>query len=184
MDYEYTPLSGPASTRIIRLCGTTDHNSPIHCSLLEISLEGPAKYEYDALSYTWGGQDRNVTITCEGKRLYVTPNCYAALRRLRGRRRKDISWLWVDAICIDQSSTKERNAQVSIMGNIYSRADCVLMWLGSSTTVESQDAARHLAKLYRSLNARGEAFLLKIRSEWVKQRLRWILHKCARFGRY
>jgi hypothetical protein len=26
--------------------------------------------------------------------------------------------LWVDAICIDQSSIKERNAQVSIMGNI------------------------------------------------------------------
>ena len=67
MDYEYTPLSGPAGTRIIRLHGSKEHDLPIHCSLLEIPLEGATKY--DALSYTWGGQDRNVAITCEGKRL-------------------------------------------------------------------------------------------------------------------
>ena len=38
--------------------------------------------------------------------------------------------LWIDAICIDQSNTEERNHQVSLMGKIYSQARKVVVWLG------------------------------------------------------
>ncbi|KAK4137845.1 hypothetical protein BT67DRAFT_439071 [Trichocladium antarcticum] len=39
--------------------------------------------------------------------------------------------LWIDAICIDQTNVKERNAQVAIMSFIYLRADKVVAWLGA-----------------------------------------------------
>ena len=42
-----------------------------------------------------------------------------------------ISHLWVDAISIDQENTKERSAQVSIMGSIFARASCTAIYLGA-----------------------------------------------------
>jgi ankyrin repeat protein len=40
-------------------------------------------------------------------------------------------WLWIDQICIDQKTVKERNWQVSLMSKIYARASKVLIWLGT-----------------------------------------------------
>ncbi|RDW70123.1 hypothetical protein BP5796_08520 [Coleophoma crateriformis] len=40
------------------------------------------------------------------------------------------SYLWVDAISINQNDTRERSHQVSMMGNIYSSSQMVLVWLG------------------------------------------------------
>lgn len=41
--------------------------------------------------------------------------------------------LWVDALCINQTDDEERAHQVSIMGEVYKRAECVHAWLGLST---------------------------------------------------
>ena len=42
--------------------------------------------------------------------------------------------LWIDAVCIDQDMTDslkvEKNAQVQLMAQIYSKAIKVLVWLG------------------------------------------------------
>ncbi|KAJ4406457.1 hypothetical protein N0V82_010127 [Gnomoniopsis sp. IMI 355080] len=40
---------------------------------------------------------------------------------------------WIDAICINQADLRERSAQVRIMPQIYSRADCVIVWLGDDS---------------------------------------------------
>jgi hypothetical protein len=37
--------------------------------------------------------------------------------------------LWIDAICIDQTNVKERNAQVQLMPTIYQSAGKVVAWL-------------------------------------------------------
>jgi hypothetical protein len=39
-------------------------------------------------------------------------------------------WLWIDALCIDQSDAQERTHQVEIMSEIFGRADSVISWLG------------------------------------------------------
>ncbi|MCJ1282303.1 hypothetical protein MMC26_001626 [Xylographa opegraphella] len=39
--------------------------------------------------------------------------------------------IWMDAFCIDQSNPSEVAMQVQLMGDIYSRARCVIVWLGS-----------------------------------------------------
>jgi hypothetical protein len=83
---------------------------------------------YYALSYAWGTAT-NTSITINHQRGFlVTENLAAALRRLR--RTKEPRWLWIDAICIDQNNTAERSQQVAIMGEIYRRANSVLIWLG------------------------------------------------------
>jgi hypothetical protein len=43
-------------------------------------------------------------------------------------------YLWIDAISINQETLEERNHQVGIMGEIYSRAECVIIWLGRART--------------------------------------------------
>lgn len=38
--------------------------------------------------------------------------------------------IWADAICINQKDAVERNAQVALTRDIYSIAQCALLWLG------------------------------------------------------
>jgi hypothetical protein len=66
-------------------------------------------------------------VSCHGQELLITENCVAALRRIRSKVRKCI--LWIDSICIDQSSIEERNHQVALMGDVYSMASEVIIWL-------------------------------------------------------
>lgn len=60
--------------------------------------------------------------------LGVTPNLSEALYHLR---RDEPLVLWIDALCIDQQTMTERNSQVGIMGEIFSHASLVHMWLGN-----------------------------------------------------
>ena len=71
-------------------------------------------------------------IGCNGASLLVTANCKAALCQLRDS--LQTIKLWIDSICIDQSSdaVEERNRQVALMGEIYKCAKRVIVWLGKS----------------------------------------------------
>jgi hypothetical protein len=41
------------------------------------------------------------------------------------------SWIWIDQLCINQEDLEERGHQVSMMGEIYSSAFWMLVWLGA-----------------------------------------------------
>ncbi|KAI1430263.1 heterokaryon incompatibility protein-domain-containing protein [Xylaria sp. FL1777] len=99
---------------------------------------------YEALSYTWGDASQTTTIQIssdldgpEPTAHSVTVNCCSALQRLRraGERRA----LWIDAICINQESTAERNHQLGLMADIYAKASRVVVYLGEGD--EYSDAA-------------------------------------------
>lgn len=94
---------------------------------IKLALESRS-LSYEALSYIWGAVAGESEIICNSFPLLVTANCLTALRHLRKRHKQRI--LWVDAICINQSSTTERSAQVAMMGEIYRIASRVLLWLG------------------------------------------------------
>lgn len=85
---------------------------------------------FDTVSYTWAtddGDDEKSSIThhITGQILRVAINCEASLRQLRTRNLK--RFLWIDAICINQSNVKERNHRVGIMDQIFSTAQYVIM---------------------------------------------------------
>lgn len=133
--YCHKPLPRTKTIRVLILEPAPKISCPVSCTLKELCLDGlkPGLGQYEALSYVWGSPKGNETILCHGEPLHVTENCLAALRHLRQQRRPRI--LWVDALCIDQSSLEERNHQVALMGEVYRMARCVLIWLGVGTSV-------------------------------------------------
>lgn len=57
-------------------------------------------------------------------------NFASALRHLRSLAGEKV--FWIDAICIDQNDFDERPVQIRLIGNIYSRAQAVRIWLGEA----------------------------------------------------
>lgn len=127
--YQYYPLSSLTVVRFLRLHPSINQFKDINIDIFEASLEKVP--EYEAVSYTWDQQQPTHQIYCAGKKLSVTRNVDSILHRLR---KKDaVSVLWIDSICIDQSSSLDKEAQIPIMGEIYSEARRVLVWLGNGT---------------------------------------------------
>lgn len=56
------------------------------------------------------------------------------------------NWLWIDALCIDQSDARERMHQVGIMSEIFGRADQVISWLGPA--YDNSDHAMNTISTY------------------------------------
>lgn len=128
--------------RLLRLIGS--HPCPaIHCELLEATFgEEYGGLPYEALSYTWGVSGEPAEIFVNSQVLHVTWNLYEALYHLR---LSEDRYLWVDAICIDQSNFEERGHQVGLMSTIYWKANSVLVWLGCSTD-ETNSLFHHMAQ--------------------------------------
>lgn len=134
--YRYSPLSlGANSIRLFPLLpyGNADADADkaeLESELFEYPLLEIGKRSdlYEALSYSWGGQEKPHFVTIKQHHLSFTTNLYLALLNLRDRFLERI--IWIDAICIDQENLDERSQQVQIMAMIYSRAHRVIVWLG------------------------------------------------------
>ena len=83
---------------------------------------------YVAISYEWGKEDAFHAVVIDGVEFRVRPNLYQILTEY-ARRIQTNSFIFVDAICIDQSNLLERNAQVSCIGKIFAGAEEVSAWL-------------------------------------------------------
>jgi len=91
--------------------------------------------DYDALSYTWGREDPSIPILVNKKVTLITENLYLALLHLRQRQ---VTMLWVDALCINQDDLAERASQVAQMKDVYRTAAFVLIWLGESNELSER----------------------------------------------
>ncbi len=144
--------------RLLRLLPGNSED-PLQCHLLETSLQ--AALSYEALSYVWGDASITEPILCDGDTVNITTNLAHALRRLRLNTTPPQSeaqdkptspqqelllngvsspahfplhgprMLWVDALCINQRDSIEKNLQVQLMKNVYSGAARVIAWIGS-----------------------------------------------------
>lgn len=98
---------------------------------------------YDAISYVWGSQNVTDVIRCEsdgdGVCMPLTKNAADALRAVR--RADGVRRVWIDSICISQTSSVEKTAQVAMMDNIFANAATVLIWLGTDDAGQSAAAA-------------------------------------------
>jgi hypothetical protein len=84
--------------------------------------------EYSALSYAWGHEPAIHHIEVNHRQIFVRPNLFHALQRIRARTMP--VFLWIDSLCINQSNKAEMNTQVGRMAEIYRNAKNVLIWLG------------------------------------------------------
>ncbi|ESZ94114.1 hypothetical protein SBOR_5499 [Sclerotinia borealis F-4128] len=128
-------------------------NEPIRLTLQEVNLQSPPPY--DCLSYTWSdplyhalspedeihrsNDRREHPILCNGQSLLITESLLCALREFskdndeegkQGSKFKKERLIWIDGICVNQDSIEERNIQVGMMGEVYSKCSQVIIWLG------------------------------------------------------
>ncbi|KAL8285564.1 hypothetical protein RB597_002573 [Gaeumannomyces tritici] len=144
--YNFLP---EGSVRLLRLLPSPDARSHIECGLLDFPvLDSEVSHPYEALSYAWGDEKAADPIYIDGKKRHITANLYAALSSLRHCFLERV--LWIDAVCINQDDTAEKNRQVQSMAKIYSKASRVIVWLGEGTDngAEALEAIRMAAHRY------------------------------------
>ena len=139
--YKYEPLPSskiPASPgapgNSIRLLsfqvtatGSTQNNG------LEVTLSAHKLSEdlrFDALSYEWGQKGETETILVDGKPLSIPRSLLLFLKALKASPVTNTTPIFADAICIDQQNLEERASQVQLMGQVYTSARRVHIWLG------------------------------------------------------
>jgi hypothetical protein len=128
----------------------------------------PSAVRYKAVSYRWGTGPISKEIQMNGCPVKISDNLFDFLSQQssimetwtleEGRHIEDLPstehvgnapwvsnpWLWIDQLCIDQSSVSEKNHQVAQMGAIFSNAVQVLVWLGNGAD-GTEKAVEHAA---------------------------------------
>ncbi|KAI3319769.1 hypothetical protein HD806DRAFT_507953 [Xylariaceae sp. AK1471] len=97
----------------------------ISCELINVDLHGDL--EYDAISYHWGKASFTEDIHIDGETFKVAPVVEELLYHLSSYRRDRL--LWIDAICINQLDSAEKDFQIRLMRDVYRRAASVIIWL-------------------------------------------------------
>ncbi|KAI0901515.1 heterokaryon incompatibility protein-domain-containing protein [Annulohypoxylon nitens] len=164
--YDALPL--PPRSKFIRVLdikGSTNLEDPLVSYIQVISLDRVFETPFTALSYVWGGYSTpKDTIQCGTDRVPITTNCRDALRQLRMTTKGKLT-IWVDAICINQGNDKEKEDQIPLMGEIYSRAETVYVWLGNASFASQRAMS--------CLSLASQRNYLPLDPERVYRRARW-----------
>ena len=130
--YDNKPLktSNSTNTRVIQIDrdygAMSDGKHTVACKIRVISVDD--EIPYTAISYMWGDHTCEREILLDGMPFSVRSNLFYLLETINEEGSNDA--YWIDALCINQENTTERNHQVALMGRIYASADNVLVWLG------------------------------------------------------
>lgn len=139
--YKYKPLPSPTSIRLLKFNPDESSDGPLTCRFVVVDTKNPPPYI--ALSYVWGNPSNPVPITIDGKATHVTQNLNGALQMFR----ITPALLWVDALCINQQNTPEKNQQVNMMSTIYRKAANVTAWLGPDEHKDADDIFENIKNL-------------------------------------
>jgi len=146
-DSTYGPLE-PGCTRIFRILHINPH---VALEVLAVSLDSCPDFE--AISYAWEGQEPSETITCNGQPYLITNTLLNAFRNINGA--MDLTWLWCDAISIDQSNLDEKGEQVKNMYRVFRQASRVIVWLGLASS-DSDLAMTTIPRIWAKLKPLSE----------------------------
>jgi hypothetical protein len=129
ISFTHGPLDqSKSSIRILRSLSKRSEFGLIQCELVHTTVDA----SYTCLSYVWGSPETERLVLVNGKLFIVRENLHqflcAATKEIE---QSTLTWFWIDALCIDQSNTTERNRQVAQMGTIYSQAQGVSIWMGT-----------------------------------------------------
>lgn len=186
--YKYSQLREPRSIRLLRF--DEDEYELPDCRKQKIcaleTFQDDQTPAYLTLSYAWGAprNDEECRKTYaesrewfirDGEthhRLKITRNLHDALQQIT-QSKASVRYLWIDALCINQDDLPERASQVNMMGDIYSRCNKVIVWLGA---MEAREAAQiwtlHFDILPEIIKYIGQNGVDSIKSgDWTEQDL-------------
>jgi hypothetical protein len=128
--FTYSKLPRGEYIRILRILHPRK-GSDTPRKLLSTYPLAEAENNYIAVAYAWGDQSQTKSILINDLDFQVGENIIQFLSQARHHVKTYISAsLWIDAICINQVDTEERNEQVQLMGKFYEQANRVTIWLG------------------------------------------------------
>lgn len=110
--------------------------------------------EYVTLSYCWGDVNHLIPIRCDYGTVMVTQSASEMLKKLCYGPMP----FWINSLCINQQDLMERNEQVTLMADIYSKASLVLVCLGPDLYKDTEllfNAFKHLVEEIRRVPAVG-----------------------------
>lgn len=136
--YHYDPLSGRDHIRLLVLNPAKNRITPLSCSIIPHRLASQDR-KYSAVSYAWGDAEatHSLAITHNDDTAYlkITVDVDILLRHFRAPR--EVRYLWIDAICLNQGDEIEKAHQIPAMGRIYKEAMDVRIWLGVANVMTS-----------------------------------------------
>ena len=165
--HEHRPLEYTSGKpiRLLEILPCLDDASTVRGALTNTTLEAAPRYI--ALSYEWGSPeaakdgDDGRPLRFYMPRLMVNglvadarSNLLRILRLLRSRVEESQPAIWVDAVCINQRDTTEKNHQVSVIGEIYAKARDVVVGL-NDTGDTAEQGIENLRKIAIAANACG-----------------------------
>ncbi|KAE9962865.1 hypothetical protein BLS_009928 [Venturia inaequalis] len=170
--------------RLLKICAGNQAN--IDCDIAHFNFAELPPYR--AVSYTWGPAEHTTAIDLNGLPFHVRRNLWDFLHVAEDK--FPDTWLWVDALCIDQDNLEERNCQVRLMQYIFGRAEEVLSWIGLArwgfghsdlltminTGLYSAYSARHEIKDDLLLQVDKNDVLLKRQIDDTRRFLKFVQH--------
>lgn len=153
--YQYQKLETPSAIRLIQVLPDLE-DGHIVCEIRTVDAESSGRLRYHALSYQWG--DPKPTMQVYLRDFSSQDKCARPLHEnlwqfLREIRRRPFDpggclesaqgasapfLIWTDSLCLNQADAEELKQQVPRMGNIYSQAREVLIWLGANARIEAE----------------------------------------------
>ncbi|KAK8000042.1 hypothetical protein PG990_012642 [Apiospora arundinis] len=160
----YRPLD--YSSKQIRLISIASgsFDDPLVCTLKRHTTP-IEEQEFEALSYCWGDLQDTVTIILrhdhtglpnpdserrgdDEQTFNITKSLNLALRHLRRQDRERV--IWIDALCINQGSIRERNYAIPFMVDVYRYASSVVVFLGEENKTKNFTRIWQLMAMLRS----------------------------------
>jgi hypothetical protein len=130
--FEHSPLDlKTPSIRLVRIFPDLSFYGHVQLEMRHATTEDT----YVCLSYVWGEEHTLRWIRLGGRLFQVRQNLHAFLWSAIKKPHIRSEWLWIDALCIDQSNNSERSHQVQQMGHIFSHAAKVISWLGDDKLI-------------------------------------------------
>ncbi|KAH7084229.1 heterokaryon incompatibility protein-domain-containing protein [Paraphoma chrysanthemicola] len=131
--------------RVLDITPSAAADEVLQCTMRTICLLDEPVPTYETISYCWGKPTAPSYIRLNGSLVPVTASSEAAIRRMRLP--EEMRTLWIDAVCIDQSSLAERSQQVSLMSTVYRKGKHNLIYLGEDTEGLAERAVRSIQDL-------------------------------------
>ncbi|KAK5651659.1 hypothetical protein OQA88_11834 [Cercophora sp. LCS_1] len=127
--------------RVLRVQRRT-WKAELKCDFICLPIEDAKTLPFEAISYTWDGEEPTENIIVNGCRLAVTPKVSKNLWYRRSFFSE--AYLWIDGVCVDQGNKQEKSWQIMLMGEIYGLATRTLIWLAHPSEARESYQAREL----------------------------------------
>ncbi|KAM0802255.1 heterokaryon incompatibility protein-domain-containing protein [Usnea florida] len=141
----FEPLPSPRHIRLVDLLCTEEE---IKTGYFTVSLDDAPKFF--ALSYTWGiPTQRDLELRMQAPVIPLTENLTNAMYILGTI---FPGTYWIDALCINQQDNAEKSSQLTLMREIYSAAEAVMVFLGAKSEESDMacDLVGKLCKLFQN----------------------------------